>query len=474
MMSIRGTVLILGCLFLCIYAWRDWFRSLCGLIVLTALVEHPQMPTNLLGLSGLDPWNLLLICVVLAWASQRRAQGLVFRMPRAAGTLLLIYLMLILIGFARAAFDPGVATMSLGDLVRDELFNTLKWIVPGVLLFDGCRSRSQLKWALSSIAAAYLLLAFQCARAMPIEALTDPAALEWSRLKIDKRTGLHAVDLSTVLAGGFWALIVFAAAVRRWYVRILTSGGAVFCLYAQALTGGRAGYVAWGFTGLMMAVMRWRKSLLLAPAIPLIMLVAFPAASDRMLRGLDTSRPGRQQAMDTTVVTSGRNAFWPYVFQQIGQAPMVGHGTQGTKRSGLTQFMTTRIESGAGWAHSAYLEWLVDHGAVGLAPILLFFLLMLVYAGRLFIRAPDRWLRAAGGMAFAAMLVQGVAGLTSQHFYPRIGNVFMWCSVFLMLRVHIETSRYERKRKRQATVAKWRRMMTANGLPSLPGEGVPA
>lgn len=472
-MSIRVMLLWLMVAGVGLYAWRDWFRALCGLVVLAALLEHPQMPKNIMGIQGLNPWNLLCLSVALAWLSQRRGLGLRWDLPSPARGLLGVYLLVILVGFLRAALDRGLLEMSLGELVSEHLINTLKWTLPGLMLFDGCRTRSQLKWALGAIALSYVLLAIQIARAMPAQAAFDAAALEWSRLKIDRRVGLHAVDLSTMLAGGFWGLLALLVAWRGWWARLLTGTGAGLCLYGQALTGGRAGYLAWGGAGVLLCVVRWRRGLVLLPGAVLLLAVCFPAAADRMLRGFGVTGPGGDLGTNADVVTSGRSEFWPYIIREISEAPLIGHGTQGTARSGLTAFMMTRIEGGATWAHSAYLEWLVDHGVFGLVPVLLFYLLMLWHGGTCFAHSPDSLFRAAGGMALAAIIVQCIAGIGSQHFYPRIGNMPMWCSIFLMLRVHVESARVRCTRRDTRRQQAWAplRAAAAGAMP-LPRLGV--
>ena len=35
--------------FLCFYAYRDWFKALCGLILLMAVIEHPDIPKTVGG-----------------------------------------------------------------------------------------------------------------------------------------------------------------------------------------------------------------------------------------------------------------------------------------------------------------------------------------------------------------------------------------------------------------------------------------
>ncbi len=56
-MSIRVAILTFVVAGLAIYAWRDWFKSLCGLILLMAVMEHPDMPKSILedGVLGFLP-----------------------------------------------------------------------------------------------------------------------------------------------------------------------------------------------------------------------------------------------------------------------------------------------------------------------------------------------------------------------------------------------------------------------------------
>src|SRR3990172_6062479 len=83
-LSMRIHLLYLTIVVLAIYAWRDWFVSLCGLIVMTALAEHTDMPRSVLGIQGMSPWNVLLLSILVPWLIQRHQQGLRFDMPRAS------------------------------------------------------------------------------------------------------------------------------------------------------------------------------------------------------------------------------------------------------------------------------------------------------------------------------------------------------------------------------------------------------
>ena len=66
-MSIRHTLLWTYVGSFCIYAWRNWFVSLCALMLLTSVLGRPDMPRSIGGIAGLNPWNLLLAFVFLAW-----------------------------------------------------------------------------------------------------------------------------------------------------------------------------------------------------------------------------------------------------------------------------------------------------------------------------------------------------------------------------------------------------------------------
>src|SRR5207253_9429713 len=117
---------------------------LCGLILLMAIVEHPDMPKGLFGVPGFNPWNLAFLSVALAWAAGRRREGLRWDMPRHITVLLLLYLVVVVVGFVRMMEDPtNLESMSTSYLVTEHLINSIKWVIPGLLLFDGCRTRAR-------------------------------------------------------------------------------------------------------------------------------------------------------------------------------------------------------------------------------------------------------------------------------------------------------------------------------------------
>ena len=213
-MSIRVTLLLIFVVGLSVYAYRDWFKSLCGLILLMAVIQHPDMPKNFMGIQGLNPWNALMFNVVLAWLMSRRREGLAWDMPGYVNVLLLLYLGVVVVAFARMMAERShMGNVSTGSLVAEHLINCVKWVVPGLLLFDGCRSRVRIRMALASILGLYCLLAVQVIRWMPPSAALSGEGLSRRSLKIiSNEVGYSRVNMSRMLAGASWAVLAILPA----------------------------------------------------------------------------------------------------------------------------------------------------------------------------------------------------------------------------------------------------------------------
>jgi len=439
-MSIRVTALFVFVVAVGIYAWKDWFKSLCCLIILMAIFKHGDMPRTMLGIIGLNPWNVLFGVIFFAWLASRRREGLRWDMPCYINVLLLMYLGVILIGVLRSVFDLGyMSEYAHTGLIIEGIFNTVKWILPGILLFDGCRSRRRVITALVCLLVMYFLIAQQVIDRMPIESAIGNLSQQ-RRLHICSKVGYSACDLSTMLAGTSWGVLAAMPLVRRKKYRMLVLATAGIFVLGQAMTGGRAGYLAWGATGLVLCLLKWRKYLILAPVVVMLLPIVFPGAADRMLTGFGQTDVAGQSMIDDFSVTSGRTYIWPYVIDKIGESPLVGYGRMAMKRTGLTEYLGRQLNDPFPHPHNMYLETLLDNGILGSLPIFLFWGTMILYSARLF-KSNNRLCSAVGGMALALTLAQLFGGIGSQHFYPRESTLGMWATMFLSLRVYIEWAR---------------------------------
>ena len=181
-MSIRVLLCFLLVIGFSIYAWRNWFVSLCVAIVLMAFLEHPDMPKGIGGIQGLNPWNFLMANVLLAWLRNRRHEGLVWDMPRYITVLAVLYLFVILWGFVRLVMDfdhlknDDFEDYGMAWAVSEFLINCVKWVLPGILLFDACRTRRRAVLALGCILSVYLLLALQVIKHMPLSSVAKSSS----------------------------------------------------------------------------------------------------------------------------------------------------------------------------------------------------------------------------------------------------------------------------------------------------------
>ena len=160
------------------------------------------------GIQGLNPWNILLLLVLIAWQTNRQKDGQTWDMPQNVNILLILYLAVIVIGFIRMLIDPdGLIIFALItgsqdipstlSLISEHFINAIKWVVPGLLLFHGCNSRSRFNLAVFSILSIYVILAVQVIHYMPVGAITAGLSFDRTAAKIlEKEVGFHRVNLS--------------------------------------------------------------------------------------------------------------------------------------------------------------------------------------------------------------------------------------------------------------------------------------
>lgn len=463
----RVQFLILLCCALSVYAFRDWYRALCGLILLMAFVQHPDFPNSIWQVQGLNPWNIALAFVVLAWLVSRRREGLdwntsrtfvvlgwlnrrgenAWDLPWAIGFLFVVYILVMVVSFARMIIDTEELETFTGPyLVSEYLINCIKWIIPGLLLFDGARTRERQVTGLACTLGVYVLLALQIIRWMPLDALGSGIDLNRRALKtISNEVGYHPVNLSMMLAGASWALLACLPLAARRTQKIALVGLAAIVLVAQALTGGRMGYATWAIVGLALCSLRWRRLLIAIPVTVCAVALFMPGVVERMLRGFGEIDPSGEAVVVKYEVTSGRSLIWPYVTQKIQESLHTGYGRLAMIRTGIARQLKNDLGEDFPHPHNAYLECLLDNGLIGLLLILPFYLAMLYVSARMLRTRDSPLASAVGGVSLCLILALLVAAAGSQTFYPREGAVGMWCAIGLALRLGVQQRASVRK-----------------------------
>jgi len=457
---IRITLLSLLILYLSAYAWKDWFRSACWLVLLMAVFQHPDMPKAIGGVAGLNHWNFLFLNVFCSWLLNRKKQRLSWDMPRKINILLFLYGTLIIISVIRYLSDMsgvlelnslfGVEVLSGTSVINEYLINCFKWVLPAMIIFDGCRSKKQYSFALIMTCLMFLLLALQVVNAMKLGSLTmGGEALQRRALKvIISNVGFHRVNISMMMSGAFWMIFCLKEYLTSRLYWLFIVPVCSFIFLAMVMTGGRAGYISWVIVGFVFVVFKWRKYILLTPLMFIAVFFYAPSAVDRFTQGMGAESTDMTQVevdfsdqeVDAHSLTSGRIVAWPLVWKSITEAPYFGYGRDAMKNIGITtQIM---IDHGRGESfphpHNAYLQWLQDNGFIGAIPLFIFYFLIIKYAYSLF-REKDKVIYiVTGGICLALVLAFLLASFGSQTFYPREGAVGMWVSIALMLRVYCE------------------------------------
>ena len=445
-MSIRVVLCFLFVIGFSIYAWRNWFASLCVAIVMMAVLEHPDMPKGIGGIQGLNPWNFLMLNVLLAWRRHRQHEGEAWDMPRHIWWLLLAYAFVVCVSTARLFADhDSIEDFTWGYAISDYLVNCFKWVMPGLLLFDGCRTRRRVVLGLACILSVYFLLAVQVIKCMPLSyvaASGGELSLRANKV-LSSNVGYHRVNLSMMLSGASWAALTTLALVSTRRNKALIIGLAAVIALGQALTGGRAGYVTWGLLGLILCVVRWRRLLPIIPLTLLAICIFLPGVRDRMLQGFGHQQGAVVTRNDDYEMTSGRTLAWSYVIPKIWESPVFGYGRAAMIRTGMFRKIMDDYGGGESFPHphNAYLELLLDNGFTGFLLVIPFYLAVIWHSFRVLLDRSDPVFAAVGGTACALVLALLIAAMGSQSFYPREGSVGMWAAIGLMLRVAVERRR---------------------------------
>ena len=442
-MRIAALYILVLCL--AIYAWRNHFIAICGLILLTAVMQRKEFPTAILGIQGMNPWNMLFAVVVVAWFTMRQVDGRRWDLNGRATGLLICFVLALTITIARGYFAGAHSGPLHGHgaltYFSDHLINPLKFLLLGVMMYDSCRSRRQVYIALLTLVSVFVFWALMTIRFIPFGTLTGDGDFMRYRHRFDREIGLYATDMGMIFAGGFWTILACWAIVKKWRYRVAMLGSAGLVLIGLALTYSRGGYLTLLGVGLLFAMVSWRWLLLGIPIGALVAGVVLPNAANRLATGFSVQNAAGVGVTNMDEVTSGRMTYlWPSAIAEISERPIFGAGRLAILHTPMFDEVTAYTGGSCpNHPHNAYLELLMDAGIVGtllIAPIYLGILLI----GAQLLRAKDDPLaRAVGGATLACTGMLVVAGLGSQTFFgTQISTISLWITAALAARMWTE------------------------------------
>ncbi|MFT5561514.1 MAG: O-antigen ligase [Candidatus Azotimanducaceae bacterium] len=437
------------------YAWKNWYRAALFLVLSMAIVERPDFPKQVFGIPGFNPWNLLMFTAVLAYMVDK-SKSAEFRVAPTMKFLMVFYPTFILIAFLREIGDLsgiiefaaylGAKPMTARGIFIDDFVNTIKYMVPGFLIYFGCNNKLQIREAAIAILAMNFMLALLTIKSMGFDALGSGSEMEQTAIRrLDRDVGYFRSDLAILLAGGGWAIFALSRYVESRLLAIALLIASGICALAIGLSGGRMGMAAWGILALCFGALRWKSILIYGPLLFVLVVSFVPAVQDRFMQGIgdsETSENASEGDIDMSSVTSGRSIIWPEVIDEIMESPFLGHGRRAMQRIGLSQRLGEDYDKPFAHPHNAYLQLLLDNGLLIGIPVLLLFLSLLKSSLKMMLDKSCSEFPLVGSISFAFILSFLVGAIAQQSFYPFIGSVSLWASVGLLLRVTADKDYY--------------------------------
>lgn len=403
---------------------RDWFIGVCGLLLLSVIVEHPDFPNAMGGIMGANPWNLLLLWItILALLDQKSARDMKLAPPVGkAPTLFMAYVLVVTasVGYSLIAFNmPPSTGYDRFSFFIEHWINPMKMLVLAYLVYRGARTPQRQAAAAGCVVISFLLLTLLVLKyRLSVGLGTD---FMRGRNRLGKEIGMHANQVGWMLGGMAWGLLAFSMVWRRRLMRWLTAFAAAAPALGVLVVQSRAGYLALAATGLVFGAARWRKLLILLPLGAAAVLFFVPAVRDRLLMGIDTEgTPTGEVEYDWETISASRTtAIWPPVIEQIWASPLLGHGRVAILRTPAKEQIEEILGGGCPeHPHNSYLELLIDTGVVGTIVVLAFYFGFFLTCWRIFRLRASPLAAGIGGMALALLASRLVSGVSGCSLFP--------------------------------------------------------
>jgi O-antigen ligase len=418
----------------CVGVLVDFRIGVVVLILLLPVSATTLFPRSLLGVTGLNPNNLLLAATLVSFVAAGRLQ-------RPAGAFLpqpLLWLFVVpilvagLLGMGHvddiAIFffeEEGLGFTNATGYFRDMAVKPL--LIPlTALLIGAAVARSEkperfiVPIAFSALTIALTQIGFVAASGIGLGELAASSARGFF-----DAIGMHANDLGRLYAVALALLVFVWWETKRPGLKLFLFVTMNVIGFALVLTFSRAAFLGFFIVAAVFVVWKFSaKTLALAVLGGVAALIVAPGyLIGRIMVGWESG--------DMAEVSAGRtDTIWQPLLPWAADAPPWGHGLGSIMWS---QPMQAGAMLPVNHAHNAYLEALIDMGVLGLALLLLYYLHvwrnMRALAADSRLSAETRALFQGGAAALVCFLVTGMAGSSLR---PDTEFVFLWMAIGLM------------------------------------------
>lgn len=436
--AVAGVNALILCVSLigCAFILYDFRIGVMLLILMMPLATSPLMPRAMLGITGLNPLNLLLLGTLGACLLHGLSDGsLRGFLPRP---LLWLYVAPILAAGALGAQHVGeivpafhayglLEFQDVAGYARDLVAKPLSMVIFALLVGAAVAKSAQpekllLPMVVSIWVAGLSVLAFVAQSGLGLHQLASSDAREFL-----STLGMHANDQGRLYAFAYALLLFTWAEAKEPGLRVALLATMALVATALLLTFSRGAFAAFVLVNVLFLL--WRRSLktlVLFGLAASIALFALPAAVYERLSS------GEGAGFDA--ISAGRiDWLWLPLLPEVLRSPVYGSGLGSILWSepmrvggGANVLLTTH-------PHNAYLQALLDMGALGLLLLCAYF----AHVCRQFWKlgadpAVDPALRGFFQGAAAGLLGFLASSITDGSLLPRPEQALLWLAIGMM------------------------------------------
>ncbi len=420
----------------CVFILRDFRIGVVLLIVLLPISRSYVFPHAMLGITGLNPFNLLLAGTLGSCLLHGLFDGSIRRfMPRL---LLWLYIVPILVAGALGSRHVGEIAPGFYMYEMLQFHNTAGYIrelvakplmmVVFALLVGAAVSRSEkpenllIPTWISIWVMGVMVVVFFFQSGLAIDTLASS-----SSRGVLSALGMHANELGRLYAVAYALLLFTWAETKKPGLRLALLASMGLVVAALILTFSRGAFL--GFIVVNVLFLLWRrnaKTVILLGLLAAGTLLALPGAVyDRIATGFGSG---------LNAISAGRiEGIWLPLLPEVLRSPVYGNGlgsilwSEAMRRTdGVTVLGTTH-------PHNAYLETVLDMGIAGLLLVCAYF--AHVWSGFRALSldpAVSPTLRGFFLGSTAGLASFLIAGITDSSLAPRSEQAFLWLAIGMM------------------------------------------
>lgn len=432
LIAFGGPVALLLCISLLIslLILLDFRVGVVLLMLLFPLSASPSFPHSLGGVTGLNPFNLLLLGTLLACLLSGR--GLLRLIPGSlAGLYLLPIVFAGLLGMGHVGEIAGelrdanlVSFDNSAGYLRDLLIKPLLMVVIALLLGAAASaSERPVRWLLAILAVSWVISLLTIALVIVSGTSLGVLAGSGSR-EFFQPLGIHANDLGRLHTFAYALLLFTLGETRDGRWRFWLTASLMLVVVALTLTFSRGAFFGFAVVNLLFLISRRHLAGVLIALVMLSVLIALlpGAVFDRLTTGWGGG---------VNAVSAGRvEHLWLPLLDEVWRHPLIGNGLGSITWSEAMQRGQILLVT---HPHNAYLQAVLDLGLIGLILLLSFFVIVWRQF-RQFSRQPacePVWRGFFAGAA-AGLVSLLVAGWVGGSLLPSIEQTFLWFAIGLL------------------------------------------